>query len=79
MLPADLETLCAFVRDETRTKTDDDPLATEIQAALTVIGRREGSEGVVDLTSVHIPKALVIGRLRIKAGTRPTFPQSRIR
>jgi uncharacterized protein YjbI with pentapeptide repeats len=54
-----LETLCAFVRDETRTKADDDKAepTTEIQAALTVIGRRKSGLGKVDLGGVHIPKA----------------------
>jgi hypothetical protein len=57
-----LEALCAFVRDGTRNQGDR-PLATEIQAALTVIGRRSaGTEarvwfGLVDLTGAHIPGA----------------------
>lgn len=56
-----LEALCAFIRDETRTKTDDDPPATEIQAALTVIGRRKPGPGVVNLSHAHIPKANLRG------------------
>jgi uncharacterized protein YjbI with pentapeptide repeats len=56
-----LEALSAFVRDGTRTTTGDGPPATDIQAALTVIGRRAaigtGVPGVPDLTIAHIPKA----------------------
>jgi hypothetical protein len=63
-----LEALCAFVRDGTRNQGDR-PLATEIQAALTVIGRRSvGTEaialpglGPVDLTDAHIPGASLRG------------------
>jgi len=57
-----LEALCAFVRDGTRIQSDPPP-ATEIQAALTVIGRRSvGTEanvlpGPVDLSGAHIPGA----------------------
>jgi hypothetical protein len=54
-----LEALCAFVRDYTKSKTDDAPPATDIQAALTVIGRRKAGAGVVDLGGVHIPKAVL--------------------
>ena len=36
-----LEALSAFVRDGTRTDTGDGPPTTDIQAALTVIGRRK--------------------------------------
>jgi hypothetical protein len=35
-----LEALCAFVRDGTKADTDQWPPATDIQAAITVIGRR---------------------------------------
>jgi uncharacterized protein YjbI with pentapeptide repeats len=55
-----LEALNAFVRDGTRTTTGDGPPATDIQAALTVIGRRRteiGYGGVPDLDHAHIPKA----------------------
>ena len=48
-----LEALSAFVRDGTRTETGDGPPAIDIQAALTVIGRRVGP----DLTATHIPMA----------------------
>jgi Pentapeptide repeats (8 copies) len=55
-----LEALSAFVRDGTRTTTGDGPPATDIQAALTVIGRRKGF-GIFgpDLSNSHIPKALL--------------------
>jgi uncharacterized protein YjbI with pentapeptide repeats len=58
-----LEALCAFVRDETYTKADDDNAApvTEIQAALTVIGRRKAGAGEVNLTGAHIPGASLSG------------------
>jgi hypothetical protein len=36
-----LEALSAFVRDSTQAATGDGPPATDIQAALTVIGRRK--------------------------------------
>jgi uncharacterized protein YjbI with pentapeptide repeats len=52
-----LEALSAFVRDGTRTEGGSRPPATEIQAALTVIGRRSAGTGLVDLTGAHIPKA----------------------
>jgi hypothetical protein len=39
-----LEALCAFVRDGTKNGTAAGPLITDIQAALTVIGRIEFSE-----------------------------------
>src|SRR5260370_41947342 len=53
-----LETLSAFVRDGTRTKNGAAPPATDIQPALTVIGRRT-LIGVwaPDLANAHIPKA----------------------
>jgi hypothetical protein len=38
-----LEALGAFVRDGTRTDTGDGPPATDVQAALTVIGRRNAT------------------------------------
>ena len=53
-----LEALCAFVRDGTRTETGDGPPATDIRAALTVIGRRTAiGTGTPNLAKVHIPKA----------------------
>jgi Pentapeptide repeats (8 copies) len=59
-----LEGLCAFVRDGTKTDTGQRPPATDIQAALTVIGRRAGT-GVVDLNGSHVSKAkLSLANLR---------------
>jgi hypothetical protein len=61
---ATLETLCAFVRDGTRTETGEGPPATDIQTALTVIGRRGAlarETSVPDLSKVHIPKADLSG------------------
>jgi uncharacterized protein YjbI with pentapeptide repeats len=53
-----LEALSAFVRDGTRTETGDGPPATDIQAVLTVLGRRRaGGTATLDLTYTHIPKA----------------------
>ena len=55
-----LEALCAFVRDGTIGKTvNEDGPAIDIQAALTVIGRRKAPEGLVqmDLAAANIPKA----------------------
>jgi hypothetical protein len=39
-----LEALCAFVRDETKARTGDEPPASDVQAALTVIGRRAADD-----------------------------------
>jgi len=54
-----LEALCAFVRDGTIGKTITGGPATDIQAALTVIGRREGlvwdGPGAVNLARAIIP------------------------
>src|SRR6516225_4349127 len=53
-----LEALSAFVRDGTRTETGDGPPATDIQDALTVIGRRAAiGTGTPDLAGAHIPNA----------------------
>jgi len=53
-----LEALSAFVRDNTRNEKGDGPPATDIQAALTVIGRRGAiGTGVPDLTFAHIHKS----------------------
>jgi hypothetical protein len=55
-----LEALCAFVRENTIRKTiSEKQPATDIQAALTVIGRRRGKgpEAVIDLANVSIPGA----------------------
>jgi hypothetical protein len=57
-----LEALCAFVRESTIGKTaSKDKPATDVQAALTVIGRRIKGPGVVDLANVSIPEANLIG------------------
>ena len=56
-----LEALCAFVRDSTIGKTaSKDKPATDVQAALTVIGRRIEGRGAVDLANVSIPEANLI-------------------
>jgi hypothetical protein len=54
-----LEALCAFVRG-TKNNTDQGPPATDIQATLTVIGRRKAGTGGVDLNGVHIPKVRLL-------------------
>jgi hypothetical protein len=53
-----LEALCAFVRESAKTASNDKP-PIDVQAALTVIGRRkEGPEGArVDLANISIPNA----------------------
>jgi hypothetical protein len=56
-----LEALNAFVRDETKAKTGDEPPASDVQAALTVIGRRAAGEGSSDLRNAHLPKADLSG------------------
>ena len=66
-----LEALCAFVRDNTRAKKGEEPPTTDIQAALTVIGRRapigkpvrsmrQAVIGAPYLVGAHIPKANLI-------------------
>jgi uncharacterized protein YjbI with pentapeptide repeats len=57
-----LEALCAFVRDNTRNEKGEGPPTTEIQAALTVIGRRKAIGTVTpNLSLAHIPKAQLTG------------------
>jgi uncharacterized protein YjbI with pentapeptide repeats len=61
-----LEALSAFVRDGTRTVIGDgQPPTTDIQAALTVIGRRAaigtGGKGIPNLANAHFPKADLLG------------------
>jgi uncharacterized protein YjbI with pentapeptide repeats len=53
-----VEALCAFVRDSTRTETGDEPPTTDIQGALTVLGRRklDYQFDLIDLYGAHIPK-----------------------
>ena len=55
-----LEMLCAFVREYTIGKTVFGKPAIDIQAALTVIGRRKGQE-LPDLAEVNIPGANLSG------------------
>jgi Pentapeptide repeats (8 copies) len=58
-----LEALTAFVRDGTKAR-DNTPSSsppTDIQAALTVIGRRTGGQGVVDLAKANIAVAALGG------------------
>ena len=54
-----LEALCAFVRLHSRMETGgaNVPLATDIQAALTVIARREAGPGKVDLARACLANA----------------------
>ncbi len=55
-----LEMLCAFVREYTIGKTVSEKPAIDIQAALTVIGRRKGQE-LPDLAKANIPGANLSG------------------
>ena len=52
-----LEALCAFVREATKGKTVPEKPVTDVQTALTVIGRRTEGLGGVDLADVSIPGA----------------------
>src|SRR5580704_13775804 len=53
-----LEAMCAFVRESTIGKTvPKDKPTTDVQVALTVIGRRIKGPGAVDLANVSIPGA----------------------
>jgi len=54
-----LEALCAFIRDGTETHESDDPPVTDIQAALTVIGRRKDGAGGIDLGGAKIQKSVL--------------------
>jgi hypothetical protein len=61
-----LEALCAFVRDSTTrqeagltARKADDPPPNDIQAALTVIGRRKPGDGDVNLTRAIISRAVL--------------------
>jgi hypothetical protein len=49
-----LEALCSFVRENTKTYDGDDPPATDIHAALSVIAHEKG---MANLDSVRIPRA----------------------
>jgi hypothetical protein len=52
-----LDALCAFVRESTKDKNDNEQPSPDIQATLTVIGRRANRAGHVNLTGAKIPKA----------------------
>jgi uncharacterized protein YjbI with pentapeptide repeats len=66
-----LEALSAFVRDGTRTETGDGPPPTDIQAALTVIGRRAAiGTGTPNLANSHIPKVDLGGASLTSANLR---------
>ena len=52
-----LEALCAFVREGTIGMIVNETPATDIQAALTVIGRRKEGAGRVDLSRAIVPRA----------------------
>jgi Pentapeptide repeats (8 copies) len=52
-----LEALCAFVRDGTKAGTDQRPPATDIQAAITVIGGVQPEQVLSILWGSHISKA----------------------
>jgi uncharacterized protein YjbI with pentapeptide repeats len=56
-----LEGLCAFVRENTTAKTASDKPAIDVQAALTVVGRRAEGIGRVELANVSIRGAKLIG------------------
>jgi hypothetical protein len=56
-----LEALCAFVRESALGKTISQQPTTDIQAALTVIGRRAEGPGALNLSKVRIPGANLIG------------------
>jgi uncharacterized protein YjbI with pentapeptide repeats len=56
-----LEALCAFVRENTIGKTVPDKPTTDVQAALTVIGRRAAGPGRVDLANISIPGTNLVG------------------
>jgi hypothetical protein len=68
-----LEALSAFVRDGTRTEAGDEPPATVIQAALTVIVRRSAAKPPesVDLAGVHIRRARLVNANLSGAWRRP--------
>jgi hypothetical protein len=64
-----LEALCAFVREKAKVKIDKEKtknkgpgsLAADIQAALTVIGRRKAGPGYVDLSGANLSSAFLSG------------------
>jgi uncharacterized protein YjbI with pentapeptide repeats len=62
-----LEALCAFVREETKAKSDKDAPASDIQAALWVIGRRTE----IDMNRAGLSNATTLGEAFKKA----SFPE----
>jgi hypothetical protein len=60
-----LEALCAFVVEKTKERTLPEKPATDVQAALTVIGRRTEGPGGVDLADVSIPGANLINKANL--------------
>jgi hypothetical protein len=58
---AALEALCAFVRDGAKARLDKEreSPAIDIQAALTVVGRRTDGPGFVDSIGAYVPKAIL--------------------
>jgi uncharacterized protein YjbI with pentapeptide repeats len=60
-----LEALCAFVRDGTQNETGEGPPASDFQAALTVIGRRQSwTNGDVDLHGANL-SGVSLGELNL--------------
>jgi uncharacterized protein YjbI with pentapeptide repeats len=61
-----LDALCDFVRDETKAKTDDPP-RSDVQATLTVIGRRRapGPLVVIDMSGLDRAGGIEVGKGRI--------------
>jgi uncharacterized protein YjbI with pentapeptide repeats len=55
-----LEALCAFVRETSTSGGKAEKTTTDVQAALTVIGRRAAGPGEVDLGDVSIPGANLV-------------------
>ena len=59
---AALEALTAFVREGTRSATPSSPLPTDIQAALTVVGRRSANPSdLIDLSRANLIRANLNG------------------
>jgi hypothetical protein len=56
-----LEALCAFVRERTKEKVLPENPATDVQAALTVIGRRIKGPGTVNLVNANLRGAILVG------------------
>jgi uncharacterized protein YjbI with pentapeptide repeats len=56
-----VEALCAFVRESTKDKTGTASLATDVQAALTVVGRRGEGGDFIELREAHMSLAVLTG------------------